>query len=548
MPTNVWNGRLSALGLILGSLLFAASLTPSLLPRDFVFQGILGGSVFAIGYWIGGILQWVWRFLELPVLPIKIWRIAILLAAVVSGILVSFSLSRAAGWQNSIREKVGMPNVDTAHPIQVAIIAFLVAVVLLGLIWLVLAFMRALITRAYRRVPRRYTVGLAGMAAFFVVVMLADGLVVRLGIGAMDEMFRLADTLIDPETPQPTDPLKSGSDASLVRWDELGATGRAYVDGGPSVDDIKSWTNRPALKPLRVYVGANSAPTVEERAHLAVQELIRVGGFDRSVLVVATPTGTGWMDAAAFDTLEILHGGDVATVAMQYSYLSSYVSMMVEPDISTRSARALFVEVYGHWQSMPRDERPELYLFGLSLGAYGSESSARVYEMLNDPMQGALWVGPPFLNRTHRDVTRARNPDSPAWLPKVGNGALVRFKNQYNDISGPDDDWGPIRIVYLQYASDPIVFFSPSAFYRRPEWLTPRGPDVSEQLQWVPVVTFAQMLVDMANSLVTPLGHGHYYAHKDYIDGWMAVTSPDGWDMTRLEALKSSFPTTPAEE
>jgi uncharacterized membrane protein len=46
-----------------------------------------------------------------------------------------------------------------------------------------------------------------------------------------------------------------------------------------------------------------------------------VGGFERSVLVVATPTGSGWLDNGAVDTLEYLHGGDTAIVATQYSYL-----------------------------------------------------------------------------------------------------------------------------------------------------------------------------------------------------------------------------------
>jgi ATP-dependent HslUV protease ATP-binding subunit HslU len=44
----------------------------------------------------------------------------------------------------------------------------------------------------------------------------------------------------------------------------------------------------------------------------------------------------------------------------------------------------------------------------------------------------------------------------------------------------PGAVWGPLRIVFLQYASDPITFFRPDILYRRPTWLSePRGPDVS---------------------------------------------------------------------
>ncbi|RZL98264.1 MAG: hypothetical protein EOO88_60840, partial [Pedobacter sp.] len=38
----------------------------------------------------------------------------------------------------------------------------------------------------------------------------------------------------------------------------------------------------------------NSRPTVEERAQLALDEMLRVDAFGRSVLVVVVPTGTGW--------------------------------------------------------------------------------------------------------------------------------------------------------------------------------------------------------------------------------------------------------------
>src|SRR5262249_44753251 len=47
--------------------------------------------------------------------------------------------------------------------------------------------------------------------------------------------------------------------------------------------------------PVRVYVGVRSADSAQHQAQLAVRELERAGGFDRKVLVVWVPTGTGWM-------------------------------------------------------------------------------------------------------------------------------------------------------------------------------------------------------------------------------------------------------------
>jgi hypothetical protein len=118
---------------------------------------------------------------------------------------------------------------------------------------------------------------------------------------------------------------------------------------------------------------------MEQRAELALEELKRVGGFSRSVLVVATPTGTGWLDPGAVDTVEYLHAGDTAIVSMQYSHLPSWITILIDPQRSRHAARALFDEIYGHWRTLPRDSRPKLYLHGLSLGSLGSEASADLF-------------------------------------------------------------------------------------------------------------------------------------------------------------------------
>ena len=71
---------------------------------------------------------------------------------------------------------------------------------------------------------------------------------------------------------------------------------------------------------------------MEERAELAVEDLERAGGFDRANLLVATTTGSGWLDAGAIDSFEYLTGGDSAIVAMQYSYLPSWISFLVDQE------------------------------------------------------------------------------------------------------------------------------------------------------------------------------------------------------------------------
>jgi uncharacterized membrane protein len=227
---------------------------------------------------------------------------------------------------------------------------------------------------------------------------------------------------------------------------------------------------------------------------------------------------------------------------MQYSYLPSWITILIDPDRSRVAARALFQEVYGHWKTLPQDQRPKLYLQGLSLGSLGSEVSARLFTIFEDPIQGALWSGPPFPSTGSTAATAERNPDSPAWLPTLGDGSILRFTNQYNRLAEPERRWGPIRCVYLQYASDPMVFFSPSLLWTPPDWLRgERGPDVSPYLDWYPIVTFLQIAFDLPLATSVPIGYGHNYAPEHYIDGWVAVTAPDPWSDAQTRRLKQRF-------
>ncbi len=533
---------LSATGLVLGTLFFAASLTPSLLPRTYITQGMLSGVAMACGYGLGALFSALWFWLELPEPKDRLRRWIMIAAGGLSGVVVLVFLWRTAEWQNSIRTLMHLPPIETAHPFYVGLIALLVFLVLFGLGRL-FAFLVRLFARTSRRAaPRRlsYVIGTALAATLFWT--LADGLLLRFVLHTADSSFRHLDQVIEPDTAEPTDPMKSGSAASLVRWDELGRMGRAFVASGPSSADIAAFTGKPAMEPLRVYAGLNAAETAEARAKIALDELIRVGGFERSTLLIVMPTGTGWVDPEGIDTVEYLHHGDIASVAIQYSYLASWLSLLAEPDYGAEAARALFRAVYGHWAALPKAHRPKLYLYGLSLGALSSEQSAELFEVIGDPYQGALWAGPPFPSRIWRKMTAERNPGTPAWLPRFRDGSYVRFTSQRNALPEAGDHWGPMRIVYLQYASDPIVFYDPYSFYRQPAWMAvPRGPDVSPDFQWYPVVTFLQLTLDMAMATTTPMGLGHVYAGEHYIDPWIAVTDVTDWSAADIERLKEKF-------
>lgn len=533
---------LSPPGFLVGAVFFALSLTPSLLPRTEMVQGVLSGCCFAAGYGLGNLAHWLWLYLGLKVPPGRITRALGVLAALACIILVGVALYYSNTWQNSVRSVMGMSPVDEYQPLVIAAMAFSVATALLVLGWILVVLVRLVWHWLTPHMPRRAAFVLATVIVLLVGSILVNNLFLRSALRAADNFYERLDALVSTEAEPPALWNQTGSTQSLIDWDTIGRDSRIYVQSGPDAAEITRRTGQPAIEPLRTYVGLRSAPTAQQRAQLALAELQRIGAFDRSVLVLVMPVGTGWVDRAAIDTLEYLHHGDVASVAVQYSYLTSVLSLWIEPDLGTETAQALFNTVYGYWTQLPPDTRPRLYLHGLSLGALASQNSTTVYDVLADPFHGALWAGPPFSSTIWSRMTENRQPGSPAWLPRFGNSSSVRFMNQSGAEGWDGAPWGPLRIVFLQYASDPIVFFSFEADWRRPDWFDePRGPDVSPALNWYPVVTFLQLALDAALAQTPPVGYGHVYAPAHYIDAWLEVTQPLGWTPETIDALKAAI-------
>jgi uncharacterized membrane protein len=536
--------KFSYTGLFVAMILTAYSLSPSLLPRQPLFQGLLAGVVFAVGYGIGCFIIFLWKYLELPRTKGKWRQIVHIIFAVLGLSFIIYALVYWTYWQNSILSVMDQTLI-ASH--QSLLIVFLIMIVLAPLLIaigrLINKGFKFLIKQMHKFIPRRFSNFIGFVLALIIFALLVDGVLFKWMYDITDSAAAQLNNLTEKGVERPTDSNKVGSDASLIDWETLGREGRNFIVNGPSAQDISEFTGQEAQEPIRIYVGLLTKETAKERAELVLEEMKRLGAFDKSVLLLSTPTGTGWMDPYAVNTVEYIYGGDIANVTMQYSYLSSQATVFFYPERATESANVLFHEVYTYWSKLPQDNRPKLYLFGLSLGAYGTESSTKLYEIMYDPIDGALLTGPPFLNKIHKDITKNRNPGSPAWLPTFGDGSLVRFTALKNNLDNFQKDWGKMRIIYLQYSSDPMVFFEPTMFFHEPEWLKgERGPDVSPYLKWRPAVTFFQVLFDMMVSVSgAPLGYGHNYSPDSYIDSWVELLDPPSWTDEMTERLKEKF-------
>ncbi|WP_306144259.1 alpha/beta-hydrolase family protein [Roseibium sp. MMSF_3412] len=526
--------------LMLGLLFFAASLTPSLIPRGPLVQGILGGIVIALGYLLGRIVDLTWQAADLPRLRGKAALTANLVLAAATLLFILWTATSSLKWQNELRVKMGLEPAQAQHLVTILVSATLTFIVAYLIGALVVALFRWIRSRFYRFMPARRANVLGVVAVILILfVVTRDGILDRVVTG-LDESYETAQQLFDAAPPPPDDPRKSGSSASLIDWAAMGKPGRDFVQSGPDREAISAFTGKPALDPIRVYVGRANAETPEERAKLALEELKRLNAFDREVLIVTSPTGTGWMDPGSHDPLEYMHNGNIATVSAQYSYLQSPLALILETRTGLDQATALLEVVHDHWKTLPKDSRPKLYAHGLSLGAWSSMYGTNLFRMVGDPIDGAFWAGPPFPSDLWNYVQNARNPGTPWVLPTINDGSLVRYASHYADASEAPADWGGMRIVFLQYSSDPIVFYDPFSLWRAPPWMNdPPAPDASEHLTFIPVVTQFQLALDMALAFGAPPGHGHAYYAQDYIEPWVQVTAPKDWTDADTERLKA---------
>ncbi len=383
---------------------------------------------------------------------------------------------------------------------------------------------------------------IAGLVYFAVTGVLFRGFVALMNKIYADTNASTAEGIVAPTVPQ-----RSGSPSSLASWQTLGVEGRNFVARGPSVQKLTAFSGTPAQEPIRVYVGLDTASTAQERAAIAVKELERTGAFDRGILVVAGTTGTGWLEPQTVDTVEYEWNGDSAVVGIQYSYLPSWISTLVDVDKAKEAGTALFEAVHAKWETLPADSRPKLIAYGLSLGSFSMQSPFTSAQDLATRTQGAVFVGSPNFSQPWGQISLEREPGSPQWKPIYQQGKVVRFAGTPSDLDSPAGTWGPPRVAYVQHANDPVVWWSPALLIQEPDWLVePPGPGRTPTMRWYPILTFLQVTVDQFVGVNVPDGQGHNYGGA-MPAVFADVTSPPNWSEAKTAKLTEMILTLPIE-
>jgi len=412
----------------------AVSLAPSLLPRSAPVQAAVTGMLIAAALGVAALVRRsATSRLSSDSAELR-W-----LAAAVGAATVAVSATVAHRWQNDLRTAMSLPPIGFGHWVEVAAGAVAIATVVVA------------VTAAARW-------GLDGLhghrvatVAVAVTVTVACASVPALtfpaGASGADTDGRLLSSGV------------SGSTHSFIQSNELGREGLRFV------------TLPSPGTPVRVYVPLVAAPDARSRADVAVRELDRAGGFDRGHLVIAVPTGSGWVDANAVHGFEDRWGDDVAIVAQQYADTPSWVTFVFDRGTAGESARALTDAVRAHVLTLPPQARPRVHVYGQSLGALGGSSvdGGSSTESVTPGRCGLILVGPP------------------AGTPVTASTTTTVVAN----------------------TSDPVVWWQPSLLWVPPD-LSAARPDAPVPT-WIPVVSFLQTTVDLVTSLDSAPGHGHRY-------------------------------------
>ncbi len=561
-PFFVWAWslvRLDFLGIAFGALFFCLSLTPSLLPRDWLFQGLIGGVNAAIGYGIGVFAQ---KMLHRFVLRRRRWwppskrvlywcKAATITLSTAASLLM---LIPAAAWQRRVSAVMGIEGPNTFGYLRVLIIAMLVTGLCVSSARVVIDVIKTMARYFIRRWRLHDEVALFIGTAIVVVlaITLINGVLIRGFLAGANRVFQPQNTTTREAITQPLNPERSGSPTSLAPWETLGYQGRNFVATGPDADELTRLNGSPAKEPIRVYAGLQTADTDQARADILVRELDRTRAFDRKVLVIVPTTGTGWINPVAARSLELMYNGDTAMVGSQYSYLPSWISFLGDRDKSMRSGRTMIDAVHAWWARLPADRRPKLMLYGESLGSMAGQGAFNwLPDISRMGFSSVLWVGPPNASPLWEAITVRRDPGTPEVEPRYDNGRTVRFSqaNGAAEIAADTDaPWEGTRVLFLQHASDPIVWWSENLMFNQPDWLKePPGRDRTPLMRWYPIVTFWQVAADMTNASSVPGGHGHNYG--DYVlDGWAAVAPPDGWTPEDTNRIRIALEKTEADD
>ncbi len=517
-------------GLSMAVLFFWISLAPSILPRPWWAQSLLGGVMLFVGWMVGYTLRSILIFFAKDIeLKLKLTDRSVNLIKAFVVAFSFYSLWQSGSWQFKLSRSIGVQSQPLNLLLYLLLIPTLSLVVFLAFMRLSL-FFRGLILglKSYfiklpvvRRTPAKVRSFLGYTVIFFLLFQMSGGAFHLTATRIGNRVFSVKNRQTPLNLGAPTSNLVTGGPDSAVSWDDLGRQGKKFVALPPTLDDLKLASKDPnqTMQPIRIYSNLDPTKPINLKAQvdLTMQEMQRTGAWQRKTILLVITTGTGWVDTENIRSLEYLTNGDIATVAIQYSYYPSWLSLMTDREKAQQASQELFSRVDSTRSTINQAERPRLLLFGESLGSYGAESIFKDPQDLVDKVDGAVFVGPPGFNRIFNQVVESKsNPFNDSKLnSKI---AIITKPEDYADLATSD----PPKIFYLTNPTDPIGVWSPSLIWQNPERFQKNSFIQTTDNRWIPIATFFQTSVDLISSPKVPAGFGHIYGSAA-TPGWELI-------------------------
>ena len=370
-----------------------------------------------------------------------------------------------------------------------------------------------LVSRALGRTSDPVT-PLVGHVAAATILGTAGGI----ALGRLRRHVMHVDDVVEPAYPDPpTSGHVTAGPNSVVAFDAIGKEGRRYVLMALTPEEIADVMGEPAIAaPVRAVAGYGSAATAEDRAKIALVELERLGAFDRSVIVVAAPTGVGYVNYSFAEAVEYLTLGDCAIIVPQYALVPSFLALGQTRDGEAQQ-RLILAGIRDRIAELPPGRRPRPMLFGESLGAEVALDIATrdTVEFDDLGLDRGLYLGTPFRTRLWE-----------RWFHNRGSVDPLGLLGQVSEAGEIADLPAGVRHVQVVHRDDPINMFEYAMIVRAPWWMGPpqtRPPGVPRETAFRPVMTFIITLMDLKNGMNSKPGEFVRRGHDYRIDLCEAV-------------------------
>ncbi len=468
-------------GLTIGAVAAAATVGPSLFPHDPKFQAAAIGAAGLVGFGVGAGIEGIARGAGRISPAARMGTLGVLAGAG----LVAWGATRMFGDQDSNIQGLGTAGVVIAATAGASIAATIIA-----------RKMPAHATLAQLALPLIAGGGVLGMAIHDRIKTDDNYLLPEIDLPKVDPNTKLATRELSKLTAAEAMP---GVDPSTVQLDKLPPNGLRFMLERPTKAEITTTMGEPAkADPLRLYVGLDEAPAelalpenepklIDWMTDRAMERMEASGAFERSRILVAATTSTGFINPLAPVSNEMMSLGDVATVGVQAGHKKAAFEMD-NLDRATAMHEMLLGKIQDRIKDMPEGERPVIDVYGESFGAWTSQDAFKgkgVDALEAAGVSHAMYTGTP------KDSTFRQEVKTDPRALHIRSGVAAQ------ELGGPEAT--DPSVTFLTHDADPVANFDVADLWRRPDWLPTdgeRGEKISPHQKWWPGVTGLQLGID----------------------------------------------------